>query len=110
MDWLKIKALEYGFALIVAPAAFYLIQNLKKYVAWVDQLSAWKKRSFVVVTVTVLTILGQVTGVDFGVTEASFSNVAELDVEAVKVVLASGFAMAIHAIKQGLAAKKDAKK
>lgn len=109
MDWLKIKALEYGFALIVAPAAFYLIQNLKKYVAWVDQLTPWKKRAFVVVTVTVLTILGQATGVDFGVTEATFSQVAELDVEAVKVVLGSGFAMAIHAIRKGLQARRASK-
>lgn len=106
MDWLKLKALEYGFSLVVAPAAFYLIQNLKKYVAWVDQLTPWKKRAFVVVTVTVLTILGQATGVDFGVSEATFDTVANLDADAVKVVLGSAFAMAIHAIKQAAAARK----
>lgn len=101
MDWLKLKVLEYGFALIVAPLAYALIQWAKTYSGWVDSLSPWKKRSFVVVTATVLTILGGTIGVDFGVTEANFASaMAALDVEAVKAALAAAGAMGLHAIRK----------
>lgn len=107
MEFLKYKALEYGFALIVAPAAYMLVQHLKKYVEWVNALSPWKKRAFVVVTVTVLTILGQAIGVDFGVTESTFELAANIDQESIKIALGSAFAMAIHALKKADEARKN---
>jgi len=97
MDWFKIKAIEYGFALVVGPLAVVTVQGLKAYVAWVEQLSVWKKRAFVVVTVTVFTLLGQVTGVDFGLRGDDITALASTDVEAIKVVLGSAFAMILHA-------------
>lgn len=110
MQSLKFMAIEYGFAFIVAPLAFALIQWAKQYSAWVDGQSAWKKRSFVVVTATVLTILGGAIGVDFGVTEANFASVmGNLDVEAVKAALAAAGAMGIHALRQAAKNGKSGK-
>lgn len=108
MQSLKFMALEYGFAFIVAPLAYALIQWAKQYSAWVEGQSAWKKRAFVVVTATVMTILGGAIGIDFGITEANFANVmGNLDVEAIKAALAAAGAMGIHALKA--AAKKGKK-
>lgn len=102
MDWLKLKAIEYGFALIVGPLAALTVQGLKAYLLWVDGLTAWQKRAFVLVTVTVFTLLGQVTGVDFGVADGDLSKLQAVDVEAVKVAIGGLFAMGLHAVKKAL--------
>ena len=102
MDWMKLKLVEYGFALIVGPLAALTVQGLKGYLVWVDGLSAWQKRAFVAVTVTVFTILGQVTGVDFGLTGQSLDPLQDLDVETVKVVLGSALAFGLHALKKAV--------
>lgn len=100
MDTLKLKLVEYGFALIVGPLAALTVQGLKSYLVWVDGLSVWQKRAFVMVTVTVFTLLGQVAGMDFGIKDGDLSALMALDVETVKVLLASLFAMGLHAVKK----------
>jgi len=102
VDWVKVKAIEYVWALIVGPLAAVIVQGLKAYVIWVESLSAWRKRAFVVVTVTVLTLLGGVTGVDFGLKGDDLSVLANIDAEAIKIVLGSVFAMGLHAVKKQL--------
>ena len=102
MDALKLKLVEYGFALIVGPLAALTVQALKSYLVWVDGLSVWQKRAFVMVTVTVFTLLGQVTGVDFGIKDGDLSALAAVDTEAIKVVLGTLMAMAMHAVKKAL--------
>lgn len=102
MDTIKLKLVEYGFAFVAGPLAALTVQALKSYLVWVDRLSPWQKRAFVMVTVTVFTLLGQVTGVDFGIKDADLSGLAEVDTETIKVVIGSLFAMALHAAKKAL--------
>lgn len=102
MEWAKLKLVEYGFALIVGPLAALTVQALKSYLLWVDGLAVWQKRAFVLVTVTVFTLLGAVTGVDFGVKEGDLSQVALVDVETVKVAIGALFAMGLHAVKKAM--------
>lgn len=102
MDFFKLKLVEYGFALVAGPLAAIAVQLFKRYSYWLDSLSAWQKRAFVAVTVTVFTAIGAVTGVDFGIT-AGQDNVdflSNLDTEAIKVALGSGLAYLLHAIKK----------
>jgi len=80
MDFLKIKALEYGMALVIGPA--------------------WQKRAFVLVTATALTALGAVTGVEYAVTGEDISLLHNLDAEAVKASLAAAVAFLLHAFKK----------
>lgn len=104
MDFLKIKLIEYGFAVIVAPVAAIVFQLLKRYSSWVDNLGEWPKRAFVAVTVFAFVALGQVTGVDFGVTaEAeSLAFIQDIDAATIKVVLGSALAYLLHAVKKQL--------
>lgn len=102
MDFIKIKLLEYGMAFIIAPLAVLFMQYLKKYSAWVEKQAAWTKRAFVTVTVMVFVVLGQVTGVDFGVTTdtESLDFLANVDLTAVKTILGAAVAFLIHALKK----------
>lgn len=100
MDFLKIKALEYGMALVIGPLAAIIVQGAKRYVAWIDQLPAWQKRAFVLVTATALTALGAVTGVEYAVTGEDISLLHNLDAEAVKASLAAAVAFLLHAFKK----------
>lgn len=100
MDFFKLKALEYGMALVIGPLAAVIVQGAKRYIAWVDQLPAWQKRAFVLVTATALTALGAVTGVEFAVTGEDISLLNNLDAEAVKAALAAAVAFALHAVKK----------
>lgn len=98
------KMVEYGFSFIVAPLAVVVVQFLKRYSYWLDSLTAWPKRAFVVATVTVFVIVGQVTGVDFGVVanQGNVDFLTELDTNAIKVALGAGLAYVIHALKKGM--------
>lgn len=100
MDFLKLKALEYGMALVIGPLAAVIVQGAKRYIGWVDQLPAWQKRAFVLVTATALTALGAVTGVEFAVTGEDISLLNNLDAEAVKAALAAAVAFLLHAVKK----------
>jgi len=100
MDFLKIKALEYGMALVIGPLAAIIVQGAKRYVHWIDQLPAWQKRAFVLVTATALTALGAVTGVEYAVTAEDISLLHNLDAEAVKASLAAAVAFLLHAFKK----------
>jgi small neutral amino acid transporter SnatA (MarC family) len=102
MDALKIKLMEYGMAFIIAPLAVLFMQYLKKYSAWVEKQAAWTKRAFVTVTVMVFVVLGQVTGVDFGITTEtdSLDFLANIDLTAIKTILGAATALLIHALKK----------
>ena len=100
MEFLKLKALEYGMALVIGPLAAVIVQGAKRYIGWIDQLPAWQKRAFVLVTATALTALGAVTGVEFAVTGEDVSVLANLDAEAVKAALAAAVAFLLHALKK----------
>ncbi|UOF81212.1 hypothetical protein [Caudoviricetes sp.] len=98
---LKLKLFEYGFALVAGPLAAIAVQLLKRYSFWLDSLSAWQKRAFVLVTVTVFTALGAATGADFGVVagQENVDFLTTIDTEAIKVALGAGVAFLLHALK-----------
>lgn len=102
MDFIKIKLVEYGMAFVIAPLAVLFMQYLKKYSAWVDKQGPWIKRAFVTVTVMVFVLLGQVTGIDFGVTTdtTSLDFLADVDTTAMKTILGAAAAFFIHALKK----------
>jgi hypothetical protein len=104
VDFLKMKAVEMGLAWIVGPLAMLTMQGLKMAVAGIEALPAWQKRAVVVFVASVLTVLGQALGVDFGVTSESLNGLAAIELETVKVALASALALGLHALKK--AAKK----
>lgn len=101
MDFLKIKLVEYGFSIIVAPLAMYIFQLLKKYSYWVDALPVWTKRAFVTVTVVVFLAIGAVTGLDFGVAAdtTTLDFLKDVDTAAIKTALAAGLAFLLHSMK-----------
>jgi hypothetical protein len=101
---MKMKALEMGLAWVIGPLAMLTMQGLKSATVAIDALPAWKKRAVVVGVATMFTLLGQVLGVDFGVTTDSLEGLKAIELETLKVALASAIAMALHAMKK--AAKK----
>lgn len=102
MDFIKLKLVEYGFAIVVAPMAALAFQLLKRYSKWVDDLPAWPKRAFVAVTVTVFMTLGAITGVDFGITPdtETVDFLTNIDTGTLKVLVSTGLAYLLHALKK----------
>ena len=99
MDWIKLKALEYGLALLVAPLAMVTVQGLKLGVRQVDALPAWQKRGVVLAVAALFTALGNLAGVNFGVTPESVEGLATVPAATIETVLAALIAMALHWIK-----------
>lgn len=100
MDWFKMKAVEYGLSFVIGPLAMLVMQLLKQGVAVVDQLPTWQKRGVVVFLAAVFTVLGQVLGVNFGVTPDDISGLAVLEQDTIKAALAAAVAMGLHALKK----------
>lgn len=100
MDFVKLKALEYGLAWLVGPLAMLAMQGLKRGVAAVELLPAWQKRTVVVFLATVFTVLGQVLGVDFGVTPDSLEGLTAITHETAKIAVAAAIAFALHWAKR----------
>lgn len=102
MDFLKLKLVEYGFAIIVAPMAMLVFQLLKRYSSWVDSLPAWTKRAFVAVTVTMFLTIGAITGIDFGITPdtETLDFLSGIDTGTMKVLISSALAYLLHALKK----------
>lgn len=100
MDVLKLKALEYAMAWLVGPLAMLAMQGLKRGVAAVDLLPAWQKRAVVVLLATGFTLLGQVLGVDFGVTPDSLEGLTLITHDTAKIAVAAALAFALHGLKR----------
>lgn len=100
MSWFKMQAIELGMSFVIGPLAAVTMQMLKQTVTVVEALPAWQKRGVVVFLATVFTVLGQVLGVDFGVTPESVSGLATLSEDTVKVALASVLAFGLHWLKK----------
>ena len=99
METLKLKALEIGLGWIIGPLAMLVMQGLKHYVAWVEKQPAWTKRAIVTATSVILTALGGVLGVDFGVGDGTLNGLADLDKGAITAGLGALVAMALHALR-----------
>lgn len=100
MDFLKLKLVEYGMALVIAPLAVIVVQTLKRYSWWVDTRPAWQKRVLVAATVLAFTALAHATGIDFGVKGDDLGFIATLDQTTIETLLGSALAFAIHAVKK----------
>ena len=101
MQTLKLWALEHALGIILGPLALLIMQGLKHAVAWIEALPAWQKRAVVVAVSAVLTSLGHLLGVDFGVAGGeSVSGLAELPKGTIEAALAAVIAMALHALKR----------
>lgn len=100
MSWFKMQAIELGMSFVIGPLAAVTMQLLKQLVGVVESMPAWQKRAVVVFLATVFTVLGQLLGVDFGVTPESISGLAALSEETVKVAIASAVAFGLHWLKK----------
>jgi hypothetical protein len=100
VELLKIKALEMGLAWVIGPLAMLTMQGMKAASRGIDALPAWQQRVVVVAVAAVLTLLGQVLGVDFGVTTDSLEGLKAIELETLKVAIASALAMGLHALKK----------
>lgn len=105
MDFLKLKLVEYGMALVIAPLAVIIMQGLKRYSSWVDAQGPWVKRVIVAATVLAFTVLAHYTGVDFGVKGDDIGFLANLDQTTIETLLGSLVAFAIHAVKKAQSKK-----
>lgn len=105
MDFLKLKLIEYGMVLVIAPLAVIIMQALKRYSFWVDTRSAWVKRALVAATVLAFTVLAHFTGVDFGVKGDDLGFLANLDQTTIETLLGSLVAFGIHAAKKAQSKK-----
>jgi hypothetical protein len=99
VDFLKLKVVEYGLSLVVAPLAMLAMQWLKVGVRQVEALPAWQKRGVVVAVAALFTALGNLAGVNFGVSGESVDGLATLPVATVETAIAALIAMALHWIK-----------
>lgn len=100
MSWFKMQAIELGMSFVIGPLAAVTMQLLKQLVGVVEAMPTWQKRAVVVFLATVFTVLGQLLGVDFGVTSESISGLAALSEETVKVAIASAVAFGLHWLKK----------
>lgn len=100
MSWFKMQAIELGMSFVIGPLAAVTMQLLKQLVGVVEAMPAWQKRAVVVFLATVFTVLGQLLGVDFGVTPESISGLAALSEETLKVAIASAVAFGLHWLKK----------
>ena len=99
MEWVKLKVIEYALSFVVAPVALLVMQGLKLGVRQVDALPAWQKRAVVVAVAALFTALGNILGVNFGVTGESVDGLATLPVQTVETALAAMLAMGLHWLK-----------
>lgn len=107
MDFIKLKVVEYGLSLVVAPLAMLAMQWLKVGVRQVDALPAWQKRGVVVAVAALFTALGHMAGVDFGVSGESIDGLETVPAATVETAIAAVIAMALHWIKTMRKAKAE---
>jgi len=105
MDFVKLKLVEYGMALVIAPLAVVAMQALKRYSAWVEEQNAWVKRVVVVATVFAFTAIGHWAGVDFGIVGDDLGFLSTIDQTAIETVLGAAVAFGLHAAKKAVKKK-----
>lgn len=87
--------------IIVAPMTFAVMQLLKGASTRVDALPPVGKRMAVAVIALALTVVGGLTGVNFGCdADAAVNCLSTLDKDAVKAAIAAGLAFLLHFGKQ----------
>jgi ACR3 family arsenite efflux pump ArsB len=85
---------------IVGPLTFLVMQAMKRLSSYVDTLSPTTKRIAVMLIATTMTMLGSMTGVSVQCDpDAAVSCLETLDKDAIKAVVASALAFAMHAMK-----------
>lgn len=85
---------------IVGPLTFVVMQAMKRLSSYIDTLSPNTKRVAVMLIATTMTMLGSLTGVSVQCDpDAAVSCFETLDKDAVKAVVASVLAFAMHALK-----------
>jgi len=86
---------------IIGPLTFLAMQGMKRTSALVDTLPVNAKRVAVMLIATTLTMVGSATGVTVECDpDAAVSCLETLDKDAVKAIVGSALAFALHAIKQ----------
>lgn len=99
-------ALSLVMPVIVGPIAFVVMQALKTASVAVDKLPPAIKRFAVALIAVVLTLVGNATGVDLSCNpEAGTTCLEVLDKDAIKAVISTAIAFALHWVKK----QKDAK-
>lgn len=107
MDFLKLKAVEYALSVVVAPLAMLAMQALKVGVREVDELPAWQKRGVVVAVAALFTAIGNLAGVNFGVSGESVDGLLTVPAATVETAIASLLAMGLHWVKTMRKQKTD---
>lgn len=99
-------ALSLVMPVIVGPIAFVAMQALKAASVAVDKLPPAVKRFVVALIAVVLTLVGNATGVDLSCNpEAGTTCLEVLDKDAIKALISTAIAFALHWVKK----QKDAK-
>jgi hypothetical protein len=86
--------------IVVGPLTFVVMQGLKSLSLTVDALPPLAKRLAVMVIAIALTALGAVSGVDFQCSTEGANCLSALDKDAVKAVIGTALAYAMHYAKQ----------
>lgn len=94
-------ALSLVMPVIIGPIAFVAMQGIKAASAVVDALPPLAKRFAVALIAVVLTLVGGATGVDLSCNpDAGTTCLEVLDKDAVKAILSTGIAFALHWAKK----------
>lgn len=98
---LSSMALSLMLPVIIGPLTFVAMQFIKTASAAVDKLPALAKRFVVAAIAVVLTIAGNAAGIDLSCNPEGGTTCLEvLDKDAVKALLSTGIAFALHWAKQ----------